>query len=537
MRGTQREPGWGWLLLAAAIVVAWLFRVIDLPLKPLHSDESVNGWFTLRLLWPAGTFEGVSTGYYHYRASDYHGPFLYYVNLVMFWLLGPSDTSLRLGTAITGVVGVGAVALLRRPLGLVAIAAAAVMIAVQPMDVYFARTVIHEVYLVTFSLVFVGAGWAWIERGGMHRACLSALGLAVMFANKETALISLVCVAAAAAIVWLLLPWLRPNDADGTGSSRRTIVRDAMDRWRDILAALVCFWFVMILFFSSFFTYWEGVEGIFTTYKYWTEYGVTGRNQKKEFAYWLQYWPFLWPAVLAGVAELSVGLARREKVTVFLGVWLALSFGVYSAIPYKTPWCLLNVTLPLALLAGCGVARAWRATSRWRWAGALVIGVWLAMAGMLGRSSWTYNFQQYDDPDVLFVYVQTQRNYMGLIELLWTLDEEGGHDGDLNVVAIDAKNPLRWYLYTRGWNPSNFRFYKGYPGDEKDWEGWRDRADIFVCRDSHKKRLQRELGDGYEVQTFPTRPGRKVTLFVPVHLWQPLFGGAADASGEDSTGS
>jgi uncharacterized protein (TIGR03663 family) len=521
-------PLWAWLLFALALVVAWLFRCVDLPLKPLHSDESVNGWFTLRLLWPEGTFEGVSTGYYHYRPSDYHGPMLYYVNLVFFWLLGPTDVSLRLGTALTGVLAVAVLPLYRSMLGGLAVVAAALVLAVQPMDVYFSRTVIHEIYLVTGTLVFVGAAWGWWLRGGTWRAGLAAAGLATMFANKETALISVTCVVAAAAAVWLVLPWTRGRGAGADegpdGPPRWPSMVAAAARWPELLAGLAVFWVLMILFFSSFFSFWEGVKGIFTTYTYWTEYGVSGRNQKKAFGYWLTYGPYVWPALVAGLAELGAGIARRERATLFLGGWFLSSYLVYSLIPYKTPWCLLNVTLPLALLAGCGVGRLWSWASSWR-APALVASVvlWLGMLAVLGRASHEQNFERYDDVELPYVYVQTVRNYMGMVELLWELDEQGGHDGELSVVSIDAKNPVRWYLYTRDWNPPNFRYYKKYPDEARDWPDWRGRADVFVCAATHTRRLERELGDDYEVRTFSYRPGREVSLFVPLSLWEPLW--------------
>ena len=523
MNSKTPSPLWGWLLFAVALVVALLFRVVDLPLKPLHSDEGVNGWFTLRLFWPAGTFEGVSTGYYQYRPSDYHGPFLYFVNWLMFKVLGPTDTSLRLGTALTGVLALGALPLMRREIGLTAVGAAALLLAVQPMDVYFSRTVIHEIYLVTGTLAFVGAGWSWLRRGGTWRALLSAFGLAVMFTNKETAILSVACVGAAAMMVLALLGWTR-RDGEET-PTRRAVLHRALGRWPDMLGALLLFWVVMILFFSSFFTYWEGIEGVFTTYTHWFEYGTTGRNQKKAFTYWLQYWPYVWPAIAVGLPELVVGWVRRERPALFLGVWFLLSFLVYSVIPYKTPWCLLNVSLPLALLAGCGVARAWRIARRVRGLPAAVAVVWIGLLVPLGLTSHEHNFARCDDDDLHYVYVQTVRDYMRMVELLLNLDEQGGHGGELRFVAIDAKNPVRWYLYTNGWNPTNFRYYKGYPDGKKDWEQWRESADIFVCRSTHAGRLEREIGPEYEERTYTYRPGREVTLFVSRDLWDPKYEG------------
>ncbi len=524
-RWPRREALWPWLLFAAGLVAAWLLRTVDLPVKPLHSDEGVNGWFSIRLFWPEGMLERYETGFYQYRDSDYHGPMLYYVNWLSFSLLGVSDVSLRLGTAVTGVLAVGAVALTRRTLGVVAMACAAALLAVQPADVFFSRTVIHEIYLVAGTVVFVGAGMRWLRAGGYGWACLSALGLAVMFTNKETAILSLAVVGASLTVVWALLPWLREGAGESMwpAETHHGVLRALGDRWRELLAGFGLFWAVMVLFYSSFFTYWEGVLGIVTTYGYWSEYGVTGRNQGKEFGYWLEFAPYVWPALIAGLPELLVGLIRRERTTIFLGLWFGLSFLIYSAIPYKTPWCVLNITLPLALLAGHGVARLTRALARYGPLAAAAPLAWIGMLVALGIASADQNLRRYDDNDLPYVYVQTERGYMGMVELMLELDEQGGHGGQLYVVSLDGKNPMRWYLYNEGWNPDHFKYYRGDPRGKDDWEEWRDRADLFVVRSDQRQRLERELGPGWVQNTFPLRPGFQVTLFVPVHLWDPLF--------------
>ena len=144
---TDRRPR---LLLFAALLavvgLAFWLRLPGLADKPLHSDESVNGWFSLRLYW---------WNVYRYQPSDYHGPFLYYINLILFWFLGPSETSLRLGPAVFG----GLIPLLlwplRRWMGGVGILVSGLLLACAPAMVYFARTAIHEVYLLFFSLIWV----------------------------------------------------------------------------------------------------------------------------------------------------------------------------------------------------------------------------------------------------------------------------------------------------------------------------------------------------------------------------------------------
>jgi len=493
------------------VLVALAFRCADLPIKPLHSDEGVNGWFSLRLWW---------TGHYKYVPSDYHGPLLYYVNLVVFWILGATDFSLRFGTALAGSLAVLAVGLFRRTIGPVGVVVAAMLLAVMPMDVYYSRTVIHEIYLVLFTLVFVGTSTAWLARGGPGLAVAAGMALGAMFATKETAILSVACIGLAAATIWILSPFLQPGfAARGAYRARGEVLRTLADRWRELLAAGIACVVVLVVLFSSFFTHLEGVAGIITSYTSWAEYGITGRNQGKSPTYWLTFVPHVWPALLLGLPEAFRGAWRRERPTVFLAVWFGASFVVYSLIPYKTPWCGLNISLPLVLLAGLGGARALRAcgTAPGRVVGAVTVG--LVMLVVLGRASWVQNLQRYDDDRLPFVYVQTQREYMEMVDRMMEVDRLGNHGGQLKVVSIDAKNPMRWYLYTTGWVPDHFKYYRSYPTpDNESWQEWLEEADLFVCRGEHTARLQRELGPGYELSTHPLRPGYQVSLFVPLEL-------------------
>jgi hypothetical protein len=136
------------------------------------------------------------------------------------------------------------------------------------------------------------------------------------------------------------------------------------------------------------------------------------------------------------------------------------------------------------------------------------------------RASVRQNFERYDDDTLPFVYVQTVREYMGLVRVMQAIDERGGYGGQLKVVSIDAKNPMRWYLYLDDWNPENFKYYRGYPEpDSKTWPEWKTDADLIVCRGEHASRLGRDLGGGYVQEAFPLRPGHQVVLFVPQALW------------------
>jgi predicted membrane-bound mannosyltransferase len=55
--------------LLITLLALIFFRFYDLNLRPIHHDESVNGWFV------DGMFKN---GFYNYDPNNYHGPLYFY---------------------------------------------------------------------------------------------------------------------------------------------------------------------------------------------------------------------------------------------------------------------------------------------------------------------------------------------------------------------------------------------------------------------------------------------------------------------------
>lgn len=208
-----QEPAWmRWIgiavFLAAVGVGGWL-RLRMLDLKPLHSDEGVNGWFLMRLyngLRDVGNWQ-VN---YRYDPTNYHGPFLYFAGLIPFFLLGPSSITLRLLMALAGTGCIGVLWAVRRHLGWAGLAVAAWLLAVSPPLVYFSRTAIHEIFVAFFALAAVACfvrcyEGSWKKTTETFRAnwlLFAVVSCALLFTNKETSVITFASFVGAAAIAW-----------------------------------------------------------------------------------------------------------------------------------------------------------------------------------------------------------------------------------------------------------------------------------------------------------------------------------------------
>ena len=142
------------LAMLVAVAGALALRASDLGHRPLHNDEAVNA-VKVTDLWQHGR--------YAYDPDEYHGPSLHYTSLPFLQLTGArtaedlTDSHLRLVTVAFGVGLVLLALLLADGLGRPAVAWAAVLTAVSPAMVFYSRYFIHEMLLVFFSALTLGA--------------------------------------------------------------------------------------------------------------------------------------------------------------------------------------------------------------------------------------------------------------------------------------------------------------------------------------------------------------------------------------------
>lgn len=281
---------------------------------------------------------------------------------------------------------------------------------------------------------------------------------------------------AASLAAGLGLAWLAGRREEGDlfgGRSRAEALREwsleAPLAWG--VGALI-FVSMIVLFYSSFFSHWRGVPDFFGGYLAWFEYGATGRNQDRPFGY---FWvlvsstmgPLRWTALVAA----GLALATRQRLGLFLTGWAAAAGLIYSLIPYKTPWCALQIDLPCFLTIGWAAGQAWRSLSRATegrvgraLAWALLLGCVLPVPWLLHESIADIR-KRYDDSSRPYVFYQTYREYRALVHDVvgvWqTVSESGGRP--LRVVNVGQDSPLRWYTLTRGWPDDHTEYVEAEP--------------------------------------------------------------------------
>ena len=204
----------------------------------------------------------------------------------------------------------------------------------------------------------------------------------------------------------------------------------------------------------------------------------------------------------------------------FLAFYTLLLIVLYSAIPYKTPWCMLSFLHAMTLLAGIG---AW-ALLRWTprlWGKAIIATLLVAGVVQLGWQCYAVNFRFAADARNPYAYAQTSTDAVNLatrMERLARLSTDG-HDMAIHVVTPENYWPLPWYL--RQFN------CVGYWQDTAAWRtetaGGEPPSIILLTPD-----VQAEVDAGlratYNTQAIHgLRPGVFVMVYVRDDLWQKFI--------------
>ena len=147
-------------------------------------------------------------------------------------------------------------------------------------------------------------------------------------------------------------------------------------------------------------------------------------------------------AVGRGLKPTSVSMAR------FLAVYTVVMIAVYSAMPYKTPWCALGFLHGMILLAGIGAALLWRMAPGYI-AKSVVVVLLVAAAGHLAWQAHRASFVDYEDRNNPYVYAHTTNDVPLLIERVEQIAAADPEGEAMHVQVICPDHdywPIPWYL-------------------------------------------------------------------------------------------
>jgi predicted membrane-bound mannosyltransferase len=279
----------------------------------------------------------------------------------------------------------------------------------------------------------------------------------------------------------------------------------------DIGAAFIFFWYLCILFFTSFFSYKEGFFWqAFKAYDIWTKTGTKEHSQNGTWAY-LKWGSKGENVIILGsiIGSLVAMIKNKHRFATFCAAWAAGVFAAYMIIPYKTPWCALNYVLPMCLIAGYGLNELILSKNRRL---NIIAYVFIVVGSiLLGYQTYKSNWLRYDDDQQPYVYAHTRRGFVDMMNQIdYYKDKSGkGYDTVIDLTSPDYW-PMTWYVVDYN--------HVGYHGRVIDTN-----AEIVITK---KKDQDAEMIPKYQdkykyVGMYPLRPGVDLNLLVRNDIADP----------------
>jgi uncharacterized protein (TIGR03663 family) len=520
-----------WSALAAlllAFAAALALRLPNLSARPLHNDEAVNATKVAELY---------EHGRYRYDPDEFHGPTLHYFSLPFLWLSGAdfsekgevTDGQLRLVTVFFGAALILLLPLFFDGLPKSAIIWSAIFIATSNAMVFYSRYFIHEMLLVFFTALLLGSLWRYFQSRHAKWAVLAGASAGLMYATKETFVITLAAIFIAA----ITTIGRAPRSTRAAGASEPPTATPITRHLTLAFAAAVAIW---LLFFSSFFTNVAGLVDSIRTYLPWLKRAGGHSPHIHPWYFYLQrlFWfhppkspvwnegPLLTLAVVGAYETLRSHLRASGRTNdaqcsppstlpLFITLYTVVLIGAYSVISYKTPWCLLSFHYGLILLAGTGATCLMKSVARPS-TRALMFIVLLGSVGQMVSQTYRGNFVYFADRRNPYVYAQTVPDLLNLVKEVEAIAaiSPAAHKTAVKVISPGGDYwPLPWYLRRF----ENVGWYEQLPDDPF--------APIIIVSSQLDARLD-EKSDKKWIMVGLTeqRPQKFFELYVETELWK-----------------
>lgn len=353
---------------------------------------------------------------------------------------------------------------------------------------------------------------AWNEGRPIYFLLASA-SLVLLFATKETAFITIGTMIIACVCVWIWRQIYKRSFGEiGTDAlSEKPLTwknfREALGNSNDFLlitiAFVAVFVYVGVLFFSSFFTYPEGIQKAFEAYAIWTKTGSKDHTQSGFWAYANWLWKIESPLIILSIAGTFIAFIKaRHRFALFSALWALGLFLAYSIIPYKTPWLMLSFMLPMCIIGGYTINELAISKAPIQKILAAILAV--ASAGIMSYQTYEMNFVKYDDDSMPYIYAHTRRGFLDLIKEIERYAEKSGKgkEATIEIVSPDYWS-MPWYL-----NDYKFANFHGQFVDANT-------AEMVVASKAQLPELAPRYAAHYKyVGTYPLRPGVDLYLLV-----------------------
>lgn len=347
-----------WIIFLLVAIFALALRVYDISARPFHSDEGVNYHFIGSI---------IRDGFYRYSHANYHGPAYFYLTFLFTQILGMNDLGMRASAIVMGWGLLPLLLLLLRTESRFFVLSAAALLGFSCSQIFHSRYTIHEPLFVWSSALLGFAVFLWHATRDPRYHYLAGAALGLLITTKETFIITLFCI---------FFAFLAIGDY-------RAVGRDLWRQRFEICGGLILSACIILLLFSGGLQWPGGIREMFLAVPQWIGRNESDVGHFKPFIYYTQLLlgkdvleflgqtlnvplalrktylgaaePQFWFILIIPLLSLASWKSVRQFFTQkyatgrFFAMWSVLSWLVYSCVNYKTPWLIINMTLPLSL--------------------------------------------------------------------------------------------------------------------------------------------------------------------------------------------
>jgi uncharacterized protein (TIGR03663 family) len=172
----------GVLILLSVITHLWALGHMA-----LHHDESIHAWTSWRFYVGSGNFTcaGGRTAASYCYDPIYHGPSLYLLTALSYFLFGDTDATARIPQAVCGILLVASAWSLRPYFGRWGALVAGVLLAFSPSLLYYTRFARHDGLMILWTFWMVIGFFRFLDTGRGRYLYLLAAGTALAMATHE----------------------------------------------------------------------------------------------------------------------------------------------------------------------------------------------------------------------------------------------------------------------------------------------------------------------------------------------------------------
>lgn len=513
--------------LSLLLLVSGVLRFLFLEMKAPHFDEGVYGFF-VQEIWRKGFFP--------YDPSNFHGPIYYYALQISELVFGRGLFAFRVISGVFSLATIYHAWKLNKYFGEVAIWAA-IIIAFSPSAVFYSRYTMHEALFVLLQVLFVHQIYELKHEMKISAGVKLGIYAALCFANKETTIIFLFCILFSVFLAELFTFPKKQKINLGLLLVQFGKVWSFFNQRFFLVSfvALLSLSLLTLFIFSGFGSEPSRISDFFKAYSFWARTGTQNLSgHEKPFIYWFQLLiRYEWPALI-GLLLTPYLILFGSKDSRLFSFFALGSLLAYSIIPYKTPWCILNIVWPLAFVFGFALTelRSYQffknivlksnALSALEHARSNALSSLLAISVCLLSLVLCIqlNFFHFNDSSEPYVYVQSSTDVNIVMRFIDQRVRAFPEDLNMKIlVALKVAWPFPWLL--SGLTAVSYREIFSFPenGSEtpalSEQKKMIENADVILVDQVDTGKIERQINKEFYESTFRLRDSYNAcTLFL-----------------------